>query len=41
MSDLITLHDLPSIDATALEPIDFEALAGPESPRHAPRILIL
>lgn len=41
MSDLVTLHDFPSIDSAALEPIDFEALAGPESPRHAPRILIL
>lgn len=41
MSDLVALHDLPHIDFTALEPIDIETLAGPGSPRHAPRILIL
>ena len=41
MNDLVAQHDLPNIDFSAIEPIDFEALVGPESPRHAPRILIL
>lgn len=41
MTDRVALDDLPNVDPDALEPIDIEALAGPDSPRHAPRILIL
>lgn len=41
MSGRVDLSDLPTVDSGALEPIDIEALAGPGSPRHAPRILIL
>lgn len=33
--------DLPNIDSDALQPIDIDALAGPNGSRHAPRILIL
>lgn len=39
MSDY--LGDLPNIDPDLLDPIDVDALAGPDGPRHAPRILIL
>lgn len=39
MSDL--LEDLPNIDADSLQAIDVDALAGPLTPRHAPRILVL
>jgi arsenic resistance protein ArsH len=35
------LQDLPNIDADHLRPLDVAALAGPEGPHHAPRILIL
>ncbi|MBB3938066.1 arsenical resistance protein ArsH [Aureimonas phyllosphaerae] len=33
--------DLPNIDLSLLAPIDVDALAGPDGPRHAPRILVL
>ncbi|MCW4152755.1 arsenical resistance protein ArsH [Halomonas sp. 18H] len=33
--------DLPNIDPEQLEPIDIDALVGPEASRHAPRILVL
>ncbi|WP_110670792.1 arsenical resistance protein ArsH [Salinicola halophilus] len=33
--------DLPNIDESALAPIDVEALAGADAPRHPPRILVL
>lgn len=33
--------DLPALVPQALEPIDVDALAGPDDPRHAPRILLL
>jgi len=32
---------LPNIDSGKLQPIDVEALAGPDEPRHPPRILVL
>jgi len=32
---------LPNIDSEKLQPIDVEALAGPDEPRHPPRILVL
>ncbi|GED22328.1 arsenical resistance protein ArsH [Halomonas halmophila] len=35
------LDDLPNIDPEQLEPIDIDALVGPEASRHAPRILVL
>jgi len=35
------LHDLPNIDPDKLQPIDVKALAGRDTPRHAPRILML
>ncbi|MGB7754997.1 MAG: arsenical resistance protein ArsH [Salinisphaera sp.] len=41
MSTRIDLADLPNIDPDSLEPIDVDALVRSESPRHAPRILIL
>ncbi|WP_111747520.1 arsenical resistance protein ArsH [Salinisphaera orenii] len=41
MNDDLVRHDLPNIDPDALDPIDVDALAGADSPRHAPRILIL
>jgi len=37
----ITFADLPNIDPEHLQPIDVAALAGPDAPDHAPRILIL
>ena len=40
MSDPVALS-LPSVDLAQLRPIDGEALAGPGSPSHPPRILIL
>ncbi|OKH88656.1 arsenical resistance protein ArsH [Thalassospira sp. TSL5-1] len=33
--------DLPNIDGNSLQPIDFAKLAGPDTPKHAPRILVL
>jgi arsenic resistance protein ArsH len=41
MSHSVSLEDLPNIDPEQLEPIDIDVLAGPESPRHSPRILVL
>ena len=41
MTARIDLADLPNIEPDSLEPIDVDALAGPDSSRHAPRILIL
>ena len=41
MQDLIKLSDLPNLDPALLEPIDVNALVGPEGKRHPPRILIL
>ncbi|EBA15847.1 NADPH-dependent FMN reductase [Roseobacter sp. SK209-2-6] len=35
------LEDLPQIQAQEFSPIDIEMLAGPEDPRHPPRILLL
>ena len=37
----ITLNDLPNIDADSLHRVDYAALAGPDAPHHAPRILVL
>lgn len=37
----VSIDDLPNIDPDQLRPIDIDALAGPEAPRHAPRILVL
>jgi arsenic resistance protein ArsH len=37
----ITAADLPNVDLEQLRPIDVSALAGPDTPRHAPRILLL
>lgn len=37
----MSLADLPNIDPEQLHPIDHASLAGPDAPRHAPRILIL
>jgi arsenic resistance protein ArsH len=37
----ITAADLPNVDLEQLRPIDVSALAGPDAPRHAPRILLL
>ncbi|MDN3524642.1 arsenical resistance protein ArsH [Halomonas sabkhae] len=33
--------DLPNIDPEQLDPIDIDALVGPDASRHAPRILVL
>lgn len=33
--------DLPNVDPDILHPIDVEALAGPDTPRHRPKILVL
>lgn len=41
MSRVATLEELPNIDPARLHPIDVEALAGPDAPRHPPRILVL
>lgn len=35
------LSDLPNIVPGALEPLEFDLLAGPDAPAHAPRILML
>lgn len=39
MSDYF--EDLPNIDPDSLQAIDIDALVGPSTPRHAPRILVL
>ena len=41
MAHRMNFHDLPHIDPESLQPIDINALVGPNTPRHAPRILIL
>src|SRR5690554_3979142 len=41
MNSSVTFDDLPNIDADQLQPIDIETLAGPDEPRHPPRILML
>ena len=41
MNSSITFDELPNIDPDQLQPIDVEALAGPDAPRHPPRILVL
>lgn len=41
MSGTATFDTLPNIDLDNLQPIDVEALAGPQAPRHPPRILVL
>src|SRR5680860_29380 len=41
MSDSVSLEDLPNIDPQQLEPINIDVLAGPDSPRHSPKILVL
>ncbi|OHV12964.1 arsenical resistance protein ArsH [Kushneria phosphatilytica] len=37
----MTSASLPNIDVEQLQPIDVDALADPNAPRHAPRILVL
>jgi hypothetical protein len=37
----LDMSDMPDIVAGALVPMDIAALAGPNSPTHAPRILLL
>ena len=41
MAHRMTFHDLPHIDPESLQPIDIDALVGPNDSRHAPRILNL
>lgn len=41
MSRMTTPHGLPNIAADQCQPIDVEALLGPDASRHAPRILML
>lgn len=41
MSRRAYCDDLPNIDPELLQPIDIDALAGPDTAMHAPRILIL
>lgn len=41
MNNAATFEDLPNIDPDKLQPIDIEALAGRNDPRHPPRILML
>mgnify|MGYP001948296447 FL=1 len=41
MSSSVSFDDLPSIVPDQLQPIDVDALAGPDAPRHPPRILVL
>ena len=33
--------DMPNVIAGALQPLDLQALAGPDAPTHPPRILLL
>ncbi|WP_069384488.1 arsenical resistance protein ArsH [Halomonas caseinilytica] len=37
----MTLEQIPNIDPEHLNPIDVDALVGPDQPRHPPRILVL
>ncbi|MCD1633391.1 arsenical resistance protein ArsH [Martelella mediterranea] len=41
MSGTERLDDLPNIDPDKLPPVDVDLLAGPDAPRHPPRILVL
>ncbi|RUR40945.1 arsenical resistance protein ArsH [Vreelandella populi] len=41
MSEPVSFDDLPNIDPQKLQPIDVDALAGSDAPRHPPRILVL
>ncbi|CDG51223.1 arsenical resistance protein ArsH [Halomonas sp. A3H3] len=41
MKDIKMPADLPNIDPSQLRSIDTTLLAGPETPQHAPRILVL
>lgn len=41
VDNAISFSQLPSIDPQYLQPIDVEALIGPDAARHAPKILIL
>ena len=41
MSGTERLDNLPNIDPDKLRPIDVDLLAGPDAPRHPPRILVL
>src|SRR5690554_6917220 len=41
MNSSVTFDDLPNIDPDKLQPIDIDTLAGPDEPRHPPRILML
>ena len=41
MTHRVDFNNLPNIDPESLQPIDIDALAGSNTSRHAPRILIL
>lgn len=41
MSEHAGFNNLPNIDPRKLQPIDIDALAGPEARRHPPKILVL
>ena len=41
MSDAVSFSDLPNIDPKELQQIDGDRLAGPNGPKHSPRILVL
>lgn len=41
MSDVVTFDNLPNIDPDQLHQINVDALVGPETPRHPPKILVL
>lgn len=41
MSEHACFDNLPNIDPRKLQPIDIDALAGPEARRHPPKILVL
>src|SRR5690625_7465566 len=41
MSSTSPVDDLPNIDPDELHPINIDALAHPDDPRHPPRILML
>jgi len=41
MSDVVTFDSLPNIDPEQLHPIDVDALVGPETSRHPPKLLVL
>ena len=39
--DDMAQNDMPALNADLLPPVDIDALAGPDDPRHPPRILLL